>query len=173
MFFLGKFLGLFLLFYYGTKLWIGIAAPGGDYSPFVAQWFDYVSWIKQSLMTGTGWLVGLFGYETVKEPGFLIRILGKRGVVISMSCVGYGVYSFWTAYVIANSGTLLNKTAWVLGGLLSLWTINVGRISLFLVAVNNNRPMPLGIDHHTWFTMVAYAFIFLLIWMHQQQLKPD
>ena len=170
---MGKFLGLFLVFYYGTIACIGIAAPGGYYSPFVSEWLDYVSWVKQSLMTGTGWLVGLFGYTTAQEPGFLIRIVGRRGVIIAMDCVGYGVYSFWAAYVIANSGTLLNKTAWVLGGLLSLWTINVGRISLFLVAVNNNRPMPLGIDHHTWFTMVAYAFIFLLMWMHQQQLKPE
>jgi len=170
--FTAKFLGIFLFLYYGTIAWIGIAAPGGYYNPFVAQWLDYVSWIKHSLMTGTGWLVGLFGYDTVQEPGFLVRIVGKRGVFIAMSCVGYGVYSFWAAYVMANEGSVAKKLAWVLGGILCLWAINVGRISLFLVAINKNQQMPLGIEHHTWFTMVAYAFIFLMIWIHQKKLTP-
>ncbi len=165
---MGKFLGLFILFYYGTIAWIGIAAPGGLYSAFVAQWLDYVSWIKQSIMAGTGWLVGLFGYNTVKESGFLIRIIGKRGVIIAMSCVGYGVYSFWAAYVIANAGSAIKKAVWVIGGLLSLWLINVVRISMFLVAINQNKTMPLGIDHHTWFTIVAYGFIFLMIYFYDK-----
>ena len=171
--FVGKFLGIFLFLYYGTIAWIGIGAPGGYYSPFVAQHLDYVSWIKQSLVSGTAWLVGLFGYDTVQEPGFLIRILGRRGVYIAMSCVGYGVYSFWASYIIANDGSFLKKLAWVVGGILSLWAINVGRISLFLVAINKNQQMPFGIDHHTWFNIVAYAFIFLMIWIHQRQLKPE
>ncbi|RYF85866.1 MAG: hypothetical protein EOO03_12645 [Chitinophagaceae bacterium] len=166
--FVAKFLVLFCLFYYGTIAWIGIAAPGGTYSPFVERWLDYVSWIKQSLVAGTGWLVGLFGYDTVKEPGFLIRIVGKRGVFIAMDCVGYGVYSFWAAYVLANSGTLVRKLAWVFGGIFLLWCINVVRISMFLVAINKNKTMPLGIDHHTWFTIVAYGFIFGMIYFYDK-----
>ena len=119
-------------------------------------------------MAGTGWLVGLFGYDTVKEPGFLIRIIGKRGVFIAMDCVGYGVYSFWAAYVLANTGNAWRKAAWVCGGLLLLWTINVVRISMFLVAINQNKTMPLGIDHHDWFTLVAYAFIFAMIYLYDK-----
>ena len=168
LWFVAKFLGLFVLFYYGTIAIIGLAAPGGSYSPFVAKYLDYVSWIKHSLIAGTAWLVGLFGYSTVKEPGFLIRITGGRGVFIAMSCVGYGVYSFWAAFVLSNNGTAFKKTAWVIGGLLLLWIINVGRISMFLVAINKNKTMPLGIDHHDWFTMIAYAFIFGMIYLYDK-----
>ncbi len=32
-----NFLVLFLVFYLGTQFWIGLAAPGGLYSPFVAH----------------------------------------------------------------------------------------------------------------------------------------
>jgi hypothetical protein len=32
-----------------------------------------------------------------------------------------------------------------------------------LVAVNKHWKMPLGINHHDWFTIVAYAVIFLMI----------
>jgi len=164
-----KFLGLFGLLYYGTIAWIGIAAPGGYYSPFVAQWLDYVSWIKYSLMWGIGSLMGLFGIDTVNEPGFLIRMVGKRGVIIAMDCVGYGVYSFWIAYVVANSGRFLKKLLWVSVGLLLLWFINVLRISLFLWVINKNQQMPLGIDHHTWFNIFAYALIFLMIWYYDKK----
>ena len=171
LWFVAKFLLLFVVFYYGTIAWIGIAAPGGVYSPFVAQWLDYVSWIKQSLMAGTGSLVGLFGHKTVMEPGFLIRIIGKRGVYIAMDCVGYGVYSFWAAYVLANACSVARKVGWVIGGVLLLWMINVVRISMFLVAINQNRAMPFGIDHHTWFNLAAYVLIFGMIGVFQRDQK--
>jgi exosortase/archaeosortase family protein len=172
LWFVASFLVLFALLYYGTIAMIGIAAPGGYYSPFVEHHLDYVSWIKKSLMAGVGWVLGMVGYDTVKQPDFVVRIAGKKGVLIAMDCVGYGVYSFWMAYVIANRGKWFNKMFWVLAGVLALWMINVVRISLFLVAVNKNQSMPLGIDHHTWFTLWAYGFIFLMIWWHNKKQYP-
>ena len=107
-------------------------------------------------------------YQHIAEPGFLIRINGGRGVIIAMDCVGYGVYSFWIAFVAANSGTLWKKIAWIISGLFILWFINVIRITLFLVAINKGWPMPLGIDHHTWFNIAAYGMIFILIWLYDR-----
>ena len=150
---------------------IGLAAPEGWYSPFVAAHLDYVSGLKLGLMWGVKLLLSLFGIQTVMHPGFVIRILNGQGVTIAMSCVGYGVYSFWIAYVLSSAGNWLPKLTWVLLGLLSLWFINVVRITLFLQAVNKNEPMPLGIDHHTWFTIVAYLFIFMMIWLYERNLR--
>ena len=171
--FIAKFVGLFLLLYYGTIAVIGIAAPGGLYSEFVEKYLDYVSWIKQSLIVGSSWLVGLFGYNTQEEPGFLLRVVGGRGVFIAMDCVGYGVYSFWIASVVANTMAIKTKIAWILGGVLALWAINVGRISMFLIAINKNQTMPFGIDHHTWFNIVAYGFIFIMIYFFNKQLNTN
>ena len=150
---------------------IGLAAPGGYFSPFVQQYLDYVSWIKISLIKATGFLLSLFGIATHAEPGFLVRINGGRGVFIAMDCVGYGVYSFWIAFVAANTGTFLRKVTWIISGLLILWLINVVRITLFLVAINKGWPMPLGIDHHTWFTIAAYGMIFILIGYYDKTSK--
>lgn len=86
-----------------------------------------------------------------------------------MSCVGYGVYSFWIAFVAANTGTFWKKIRWIGMGLLILWFINVIRITLFLLAINKGWPMPLGLDHHTWFTIVAYGMIFILIWLYDKK----
>ena len=120
------------------------------------------------MIHATGFILSGFHITTHTEPGYLIRINGGRGVYIAMDCVGYGVYSFWTAFVVANRGTFWKKTKWLIAGLLILWLINVIRITLFLVAINKGWPMPLGIDHHTWFTIVAYGMIFFLIWLYDR-----
>ena len=167
-----KFLGIFALLYFGTLAVIGLASPGGGmHSDFIASHLDYVSWIKISLMRVPAFILSLFGVPTHEEPGFLLRINGGRGVIIAYSCVGYGVYSFWIAYVVANKGSIRKKIIWALAGVLGLWFINVIRITLFLYAINVGWPMPLGLDHHTWFNIFAYILIFTLIILYDGSLK--
>jgi exosortase/archaeosortase family protein len=98
----------------------------------------------------------------------MIRITGGRAVIVSMSCVGYGVYSFWIAFVIANKGRFWKKARWIIVGLLGLWFINGIRITLFLAAINKDWPMPLGLNHHTWFNIAAYLLIFIMIWLYDR-----
>ena len=121
-----------------------------------------------SLLNATGFILSLFNIQTHKEPGFLIRINGGRGVVIAMDCVGYGVYSFWIAFVAANRGRFWKKARWIFLGVMALWMINAIRITLFLVAINKGWPMPLGLNHHTWFNIAAYLMIFILIWLYDR-----
>ena len=147
---------------------IGIAAPGNMYSPFVENYLDYVKWIKLSLIWATGFILSIFGISTYSVPDFIIRITDGRGVFIAMDCVGYGVYSFWIAFVAANKGKFWRKFTWIVLGVLSLWFINVIRITLFLLAVDRNWPMPLGLDHHTWFNIFAYLLIFIMIWWYDK-----
>jgi len=166
-----KFAGIFCLCYFGTLAVIGLAAPGGHYSPFIAKYLDYVSWIKMSLIHATGFILSLFHIPTQIEPGFLIRFVHGRGVIIAMDCVGYGVYSFWIAFVAANKGKFSRKLLWIVFGVLGLWLINVVRITLFLTSINEGWPMPLGIDHHTWFNIFAYGLIFFMIWMYDRAFR--
>ncbi|MBS1927005.1 MAG: hypothetical protein JST95_00235 [Bacteroidetes bacterium] len=169
--FLLVFLGCFFFLYLGTVAWIGIAAPGKLYSPFVEKHLDYVSWIKHSLMAGTKFFLGIFGYDVISQPDFRVRIAGGKAVLIAMDCVGYGVYSFWIAYIVANPGRWIFKLSWILGGVLLLWFINVVRISLFLLAYNKGWPMPLGINHHTWFNIFAYVAIFCMMYFVEKKSK--
>jgi exosortase/archaeosortase family protein len=81
-----------------------------------------------------------------------------------MDCVGYGVMSFWTAFTLASDRSWKMRLAWLAGGLVLLWLINVIRIGLFLVAINKGWPMPFGLDHHTLFNIFAYGAIALMIW---------
>lgn len=166
--YLAKFAGVFCICYFGTLAVIGIAAPGGLYSSFVAKHLDYVSWIKLSLIHATGFILSLFHISTQIEPGHIIRFVNGNGVHIAMDCVGYGVYSFWIAFVVANRGKLLKKIIWIIGGLVALWFINVVRITLYLTSLNRNWSFPFGIDHHTWFNIFAYLLIFFLIFLYDR-----
>jgi len=158
-----KFLAVFAFLYFGTFFWIGFVTPGGYYNEFAAQHLDYISAIKTSLLIGTKTLLSFFDIQTVQFKNHIIRFVDGKGVRIAYDCVGYGVYSFWIAFVIANKSSFSRKLVWILIGLFMLWTIDVIRISLFLVAVNKHWKMPLGINHHDWFTIVAYLVIFLMI----------
>jgi exosortase/archaeosortase family protein len=166
-----KFSAIFCVLYFGTLVIIGLAAPVGWYSPFVEHHLDYVSWLKDSLITGSKFILSLFSIPTYKEPGFVLRYPEGKAVIIAMDCVGYGVYSFWIAFVGANKGRVKKKIAWMVLGLLALWLINVVRITLVLVAINKGWPMPLGIDHHTWFNVFAYLLIFFMIWLYDRSFR--
>ena len=166
-----KFLVLFLAFYYGTKFLSGLATPGGYYIPFIEKYVDYVSWLRHSLVYGATYIAALFGYQTEILPGFLLKVVNAKGVFVSYSCAGYGVMSFWAAFVIANTNPIIKKLLWLLGGLLMLWVINTTRIGLFLVSINKGWPMPLGLDHHTWFNIFAYLAIFIMMYFFDRNSK--
>ena len=166
-----KFILIFSFCYFGTLAIIGLAAPGGYYSVVIDTYFDYVSGIKNALIAGTRGILGLFNIHTYTVPGFIVRIVNGTGVMIAYDCVGYGVMSFWAAYVISSSGKGSSKIIWTLTGFLILFIINVIRISLLLVAFNKHWAMPMGLNHHTWFNIVAYIAIFIMIYFFDRRLK--
>lgn len=172
--FLIKFLLIFGGCYFFAEAMIALCAPGGDYFvPWVADHFDLIGAIKSSLLWGTKTILQLFGIETYQVPNYIIRIEMGRGVRIAHGCVGYGVYSFWIAYMAAGTFSAKSRMKWLAGGLFLLWLINVIRISFLLVALNRNWAMPLGWDHHTWFNVLSYIAIFAMIFIHDSHTLKD
>jgi exosortase/archaeosortase family protein len=161
----------FLCCYYGFQITSGAAVEGGLYSPFIQHYFNIASWIRQGLMFSTHNILNLFGFSSVIESEFILRASNKAAIKLVYGCLGIAVYSFWIAYIFATITTYLKKTIWFLSGLLTLWIINVARISLVLVSLKNNWSFPFGIDQHTWFNIVAYFFIFLLIYFFEKSIK--
>jgi exosortase/archaeosortase family protein len=96
-------------------------------------------------------------------------MVNGRGIKIVYSCVGYGIMSFWIAFVVASAATFKKKAFWLIFGLLFIWLLNITRMSLLLVATNKGWKMPLGLDHHTWFNIFAYLFIFIFIYLFSRQ----
>jgi exosortase/archaeosortase family protein len=165
-----KFIVFFILFYYGTKTVIALSATEGHYNQYVANHLDYVSLIKRSLIWGTRLLLSFFHIDTYQVDPFVVRIKDGVGVRIAHGCVGYGVDSFWLAYVLANSWKVKMKAKLIVIGLFVLWLINVLRISLLLVTMQHNKSMPLGLDHHTWFNIISYGLILLFLFLSENRI---
>ena len=168
-----KFIGIFCLLYFGTKAVIGLTVPNGYYSPFVTNYLDYPALLRRSLLNGTRVMVGIFGYHTYLRDAYHVTMVNGNGVHLVYACLGYGLLSFWTAFISANAGSLLNKIKWILSGCFVIWFINVARISLVLVSSNERWKLPISMEQHTLFNIVVYLFIFVMIWLFHQAEKKS
>lgn len=166
--YIAKFLGAFALLFFGTEALIGITAPGGYYSGFIDKYLNYVDWLRSSLLHATAYILSLFGEHPVLETKNVLRISNLAAVRIVYSCLGYGVMSFWCAFIFANRGSFKKKALWMLGGLLLIWMINVSRLTLLMQSVQFKWRSFLGWNHHTWFNICAYAAIFIMIYFYDR-----
>lgn len=162
--FIGKFLFLFAFFYFFTYYYIGFVAPGGYYSPYLHEYANYIDWLRSSILHGANILCHLFGLNTNVKAPFLLKITNGPGVRMVYSCIGYGVMSFWAAFVIANDGSIKKKLLWLFGGLLGIWIINCLRVALLLITLKKQGNINKFAEHHTMFNIAAYTLIFVLMY---------
>ena len=164
---------VFLLCYYGAMFLTGLSVPGGNYSPFAEKYFNIADWLRSSLIFGTKIFVSIFNVETVRSSDYVLRIPNANGIKIVYSCLGFGVMSFWTAYIVATIAERKKKIAWLFSGLFIIWLINVVRLSMVLLAGKKGWKFPLGWDHHTWFNIIAYLFIFTMMYFFEKSIKKN
>ena len=117
--------------------------------------------------------MGVFGYETVITRPGVLQLLNGKAVFLAYSCYGVGVMSFWLAFVVANKGSFWKKGFWVLGGLMGIWLINILRISLVLLANNGKAGIPFNMDNHDFFTVLAYAAVFLMMFLYDRSFRKS
>lgn len=161
--FIVKFLALFLGLNFFHDLFIGATAPGGLYIPFLEKHLNYVAWVRHSILWMSMHLSNLFGYQSYVDGPFHLRSVTGPGVQMVYSCIGLGIMSFWTAFVVAHEIKWKKKLLWTLIGLLTIWVINCFRVTVILAATVNRWNVSKYIDHHDTFNIIAYIFIFGLI----------
>ena len=166
--FLIKFIAAFCLLYLGTKAVIGLTVPGGYYSAFISRYFDFPSWLRYSLLYGSHLLVAIFGFNTYLPDGYHIRMVNGHGVRLVYACLGYGLLSFWLAFVFAGKEHVVSKLKWMAGGCAIIWLINVIRISLILIVTNSNWHFNIPVYQHTIYNVMVYACIFLMAWLFKK-----
>ena len=171
--FLLKFLLMFCIFYYGTTAMIGITAPGGYYLAFADRYLDYVSGLRWLLLHASVIVLNTTGFSIYLKDVYTIKMQNGLGVHVGYDCIGYGVMAFWIAFIFANQLHWKLKLKWIFGGLLLIFFINVIRICLMLVAVNQRWKSPLNMDNHTWFNIAAYLAIFTMMWFFDRSQKKQ
>ena len=150
---------------------IAITAPGGYYSEFLHKYFDYITLMRNGLMHSSQFFLALLGFKATIADTYWLMMGNGSGVHIGYDCLGYGVISFWLAFIFANKVTAAKKTKWIIGGVIVIWIINVLRISLLLLAIDRNWTAFFNVNNHTVFNIVAYAAIFIMIYFFDRSEK--
>jgi exosortase/archaeosortase family protein len=171
IFFITTFLFLFFILYFGTEFWIGITSKGNYYNHFFDTYLNYIKWYRITILKSSVFLCNLFGYKAKMLNS--IAIEGFNGFQVNMvySCIGYGLLSFWTAFVATYPTQKKSKIKWLFGGVLIMWIANILRVSLLLILFNKVQDIDKFNKHHTIYNIVTYAIIFVLIYLFTKEKK--
>ena len=170
-FFLITFFALFALFYFFNVAYIGITSPENFYSSFLDEYFNYIDWLRELILQTSNQIVRLAGFRSEIYGEYRLGI--KDGPAVSMvySCIGYGIMSLWTAFVIAHKGRVKEKILWIFIGCISILIINCFRVSLLLIALIKKWNVNGWLEHHTLFNLISYMLIFLLIYLYTNKIS--
>ncbi len=152
-----RFLSCFLLLYGFHLAVIAAAAPTGWYVPWISDHFYYPSWWRHALLEGSAALVRTLGYlpETRADR---LWVRGHGGVIVGYSCLGMGVCSFLTAYILCRSGPWLPKIGLSVAACCLVQLLNMFRLA-GLCLVWKTWGGKMWISHHAVFNTIVYLAV--------------
>lgn len=159
--FVFTFLLLFLLFYYFNILFFGITSPGSHYYPFLADYLNYIQGLRWILLSASSQVLGWLGFTAIHN-GTELLVAGKGTIVLVYSCLGLGLISFFSAFVIAYPKKPKQKMFFLIAGILSIELLNV--IRFVLLALFWNKKANQIVDHHTIFNITLYIIIMITLY---------
>ena len=165
------FLGLFLLLYYFNIFSMGIAAPGNYYSPFVDEHLDYIAGFRHLLISISAWLLKMAGYQVFTSDTTL-HAFNTGGITVVYSCLGFGVMSFFVAFVVAwPRRSIISKLWFIPMGLLLIQAMNIARFIIITLFWGNSYYSSL-VDHHTIFNTILYGTLLagIYFWINTDKL---
>ncbi|HMZ45388.1 MAG TPA: exosortase/archaeosortase family protein [Chitinophagaceae bacterium] len=172
--YVAKLVLLFLALDYGTTFFIGITTPGGShYVPWLDKYFNYVNWLRQTILQSSKFCMGILGYNMELVSPYILKIKNGAGVHLVYSCLGYGVISFWIAFVLANKATLWLKVKWLLAGVAIIIFTNILRVCILIIALQKKMFKPFTLDHHTFYNIVAYSVVIILMLLFIKQIRKQ
>ena len=134
------------------------------HNAYIAEHFNYIQWLKTSLIVPGTWIIKLFGFYVIHNELDVMVVDGPH-LSINYSCIGLGVMSFFTAFVIAFPAPLKSKLKLFIIGTIMIYILNVCRIAGlgillgFFKSQRNNFTY-----HHEVFNIIIYLCIFALLY---------
>lgn len=162
---------IYLLLYYFCLFWIGICSEGGLYWQFATDHLNFIKWFREFLIAGAEFVCDIFGLKTISNSTDM-RIVGKGGIRIVYSCLGYGIMSLLIALGIALPfKPLKERVVFIIASLSIFILFNITRI--ILVAYFAAQARKHDINHHDIFSFICYIFIFagMYWWINRKPVK--
>jgi exosortase/archaeosortase family protein len=151
-------IGIYLLLYYFCIFWISLCSEGGLYWEFAEKHLNFIKWYRELLIAGSELIGELFGLKTISNSTQM-RVIGRGGIRIVYSCIGYGILSLLVALAIsAPHKSIKERIIFMVSSTVIFTLFNMLR--LFLVAYYTVEAKRLSIDHHDIFNGICYLLIF-------------
>ncbi|MDX2195774.1 MAG: archaeosortase/exosortase family protein [Cytophagales bacterium] len=151
-----RFFGLSLLLYIGWyltyELWIG---PDGRVD----------SWLNEVVAYSSYRLLNIFGYDScITNTSVCVRNVST--VTVGNGCNGLEIYAIFTGFIIVMHGRWKYKLLFIVVGLLSIFVLNVFRVTMLAIDRYNDLNI-FRFNHKYTYVFVIYSFIFMLwiIWI--------
>lgn len=160
IFFVSRFIIIFFLLYGFNLGFIGLTGKGGVYLEWLDVYFNYIRWLRESIIFSSSVLLNMLGYETLQLPYHLKIINGVR-VGVGYDCLGYGLMSMHIALALSYPFKAKIRNYYLFLGLMVIYIINCIRIAAVGVAYTEYRNI--DIDHHLIFNIIAYFVIFVMM----------
>lgn len=157
--------GLYFLFSQGNLFMNSVMSEGSRFhNAYIAEHFNYIQWLKSSLIIIGTWVIKLFGFYAIHNEMDVLVINGPH-LRINYSCIGLGVMSFFTAFVIAFPAKLKPKIKLFIVGTIMIYVLNVLRIAGLGVLLGFFQSQRDNFTyHHEVFNIIVYLCIFALLY---------
>jgi len=161
------FLVLFALFYGANLFFFGLTTPGNSYSRFFTDHLNYIQGLRWLLLKCSALVLNAFGFIAIHNS-YELLVPGHLTIKLVYSCLGLGIISFFSAFVLAYPEKLKQKLLFLTGGILGIELLNV--IRFVLLALFWSKSENKVIDHHTIFNIIIYILIVfvLYIWVKRK-----
>ncbi len=163
-----RFVLLFISIYAFNLMYVGLVLPVNLYSPFLDHYLNYIDGLRNTILFTSNQIAHAFGISSHIQHQFSLKVDHGTNLIVGDACLGLGVMSFWTAFIVADTTSLKRKLAWCLGGLGLIWIINCIRVAFILLAYEKNWKAVITMDHHTAFNILSYVLIFILILLYDR-----
>ncbi|MDB5120223.1 MAG: hypothetical protein JWN56_1441 [Sphingobacteriales bacterium] len=166
------FLSTYIFLDYFSVFYMGITSPGNYYSNFLDNHLNYVRGLRHFLISSTASILQHWGYN-VTTTDTMLHAYNVGGFNIVYSCLGFGLMSFFLAFVIAYPKPLKSKLIFGLVGLITIQILNILR--LLLITLYWTKSVFAGrINHHTLFNVLLYIILLftIIIWVNWRDKTP-
>lgn len=169
--FLLVFLSIFVVFYYFNVLFFGVTSPGNHYIAFLDQHLNYIRLLRHFLLNATAQALNWMGYTAITSDTELL-VVGHGVIRLVYSCLGLGVMSFFTAFIIAFPKNSKSKFIFFFSGAVIFQMLNIARFVVLALFWKSTKGIIL--DHHTIFNIFIYILIGISIyfWVKHEDKKP-
>ena len=158
------FLALFICFYGFHLGFIGLSSAGGFYSKTLDRHFNYIeAWRNFNIRT-TAMILEYLEYK-VTTTSSRLHVSGRAGFIMVYSCLGYGIMSFVSAFVLSYPKPLVSRIKFLLLCLSTIQTFNIFRLTM--IALFDQTSFYFLPDHHVLYNTLLYILLsfFIFIWL--------